>query len=70
MVKLIVFKFYINSEAGIVLCLFLIFGNFEPRCSYEIALIKKKSVYGRRRNRPNIHLCFHQWRGGRGARGQ
>ena len=42
MVKLIVFKFYINSEAGIVLCLFLIFGNFEPRCSYEIALIKKE----------------------------
>ena len=31
MVKLDVLKFY----------LFLIFGNFEPRCSYEIVLIKK-----------------------------
>ncbi len=46
MVKLIVLKFYIvcaiNSEAGIVLSLFLIFGDFEPRCSYKIVLIKKR----------------------------
>ena len=31
----------INSEAWIVLSLLLIFGDFEPRCSYNIALIKK-----------------------------
>ena len=33
---------YSNSEAGIVLRLFLIFRDFEPRCSYKIVLIKKK----------------------------
>ena len=32
----------IDSAAGIVLSLFLIFGDFEPRCSYEIVLIKKE----------------------------
>ena len=31
----------IDSEAGIVLSLFLIFGDFEPRCYYKIVLIKK-----------------------------
>ena len=31
----------IHADAGIVLSLFLIFGNFEPRCSYKIVLIKK-----------------------------
>ena len=45
MVKLDVLKFYlssaINSEAGIVLSLFLIFSDFEPRCFYKIVLIKK-----------------------------
>ena len=29
----------IDSEAGIVLSLFLIFGDFEPRCSDKIVLI-------------------------------
>ena len=33
-----------NVEAGIVLNLILIFELFEPRCSYKIVLIKKKSV--------------------------
>ena len=32
----------VDSEAGIVLSLFLIFTDFEPRCSYKIVLIKKK----------------------------
>ena len=32
----------INSEAGIVPSLFLIFDDFEPRCSYKIVLIKKE----------------------------
>ena len=32
----------IFSEAGIVPWLFLIFGDFEPRCSYKIVLIKKE----------------------------
>ena len=31
-------------EAEIVLNLFLIFRDFEARCSYKIVLIKKKSV--------------------------
>ena len=38
MLKLDVLKFYIvalNSEAGTVLSLFLIFGDFDPRCSYK-----------------------------------
>ena len=38
------FFFYLNiipSEAGIVLSLFLIFGDFEPRCPYKIVLITK-----------------------------
>ena len=34
----------IDSAAGIVLSLFLIFGDFEPRCSYEIVLMKKQCV--------------------------
>ena len=34
----------INSEAGIVLSLFLIFGDFEPGCSYKDCSYKKKSV--------------------------
>ena len=29
-----------HSEAGLVLSMFLIFGDFEPRCSYKIVLIK------------------------------
>ena len=43
--KLDVLKFYlvpINFEAGIVLRLFLIFGDFDPRCSHKIVLIKKE----------------------------
>ena len=39
MVKLDVMKILhcaINSEAGIVLSLFLIFGDFEPQCFYKI----------------------------------
>ena len=47
MLKLDVLKFNLVSlvlEAGFVLSLFLIFGDFEPRCSYKIVLIKKKSV--------------------------
>ena len=32
----------INSEARIVLSLFLIFGDFESRCSYKIVLITKR----------------------------
>ena len=31
--------FFIHSEAGIDLSLFLIFGDVEPRCSYKIVLI-------------------------------
>ena len=34
------FALCINSEAGMVLSMFLIFGGFEPRCSYKIVLIK------------------------------
>ena len=34
----------IRSEAGIVLSLFLIFNDFEPRCSYKIVLIKKECI--------------------------
>ena len=34
----------IDFEAGTVYSLFLIFADFEPRCPYEIVLIKK-SVY-------------------------
>ena len=33
-----IFPCAINSEAGIVLSLFLIFGDFEPRCSYKNSL--------------------------------
>ena len=43
MVKLDVMKILhcaINSEAGIVLSLFLIFGDFEPQCFYKIVLIE------------------------------
>ena len=32
----------VEIEAGIVLSLFLIFSDFEPRCSYKIVLIKKE----------------------------
>ena len=39
-----------SPEVGIVLSLFLIFDDFEPRCSYKIVL-KKKSVYSDRRDR-------------------
>ena len=46
MVKLDVLKFYINSEVGIVLNLFLIFADFERRCFYEILLIKKECSSG------------------------
>ena len=41
---LISFK-VMNSEAGILLSFFLIFGDFEPRCSYKIALIKKSASW-------------------------
>ena len=43
MVKLDILKFYcvIHSEAWIVLSLFLTFGDFEPRCSYKIVLIRR-----------------------------
>ena len=34
-------RLYFLYEAGIVLSLFLIFADFEPRCSYKIVLIKK-----------------------------
>ena len=33
--------------AGIVLSLFLIFGDFEPRCSDKIVLIKKECRLGK-----------------------
>ena len=36
------FALCINSEAGMVLSMFLIFGGFEPWCSYKIVLIKKE----------------------------
>ena len=43
MVKLNVLIFHnvINSEAGIFISLFLIFDDFEPRCSHKFTLIKK-----------------------------
>ena len=41
MVKLDVLPCAINSEAGIVLSMFLIYGHCESRCSYKIVLIKK-----------------------------
>ena len=46
--KLDVLKIYLVlliSEAGIVLSLFLIFGDFEPRCSYKTVLIKKEYIF-------------------------
>ena len=41
----------IKMSASIVLSLFLIFGQFEPRCSYKIVLIK--SVNMQRKNIQN-----------------
>ena len=38
-----ILQFY-DSEAGIVLDLFLIFEQFEFRCSYKIFLIKKDCI--------------------------
>ena len=32
----------INSEAGIILDFFLIFGEIEPRYSYELVVVKTK----------------------------
>ena len=32
----------LDSEAAIVLSLFLFFGDLKPRCSYKIVLIKKE----------------------------
>ena len=50
MVKLNVLKFYIVPlilRLGLFLvCSFLIFGDFEPRCSYKIVLIKKECMLG------------------------
>ena len=31
-----------RPEAGIVLSLFLVFGDFEPQCSYKIVLMNKE----------------------------
>ena len=43
----------INSEAGIVFSLFLIFGDFEPRCSYKIKeCIHFFDVFQRKPNHP------------------
>ena len=36
----------INSEAGVVFSLFLVFGDFYPRYSYKIVLIKKRVPVG------------------------
>ena len=41
MVKFEILHCAINSEAGIVPSLFLVFDNFEPRFFYKIVLIKK-----------------------------
>ena len=38
----------IDSEAGIVRSLFLIFGEFEPRCSYKIVKIPFKNFHIRK----------------------
>ena len=43
MMKLDVLKFY-PVLLILRLELFLIFGDFEPRCSYEIVLIKKECI--------------------------
>ena len=60
MMKLNVFKVLscvIHSVAGIVLSLFLVFDDFEPRCSYKIVPIKK-TVLVRRWNLKNpIEIC-------------
>ena len=42
-------------DFGIVLSLFLIFGDFEPRCSYKIVLIKKECR--RRHGLLNFQFC-------------